>query len=150
MAFEYMLADTIAAYENNEFYELLCGKYNHATDEPFDWLALLEYGIHRYYQQSGNESIIMQFNQALSRLLNGDANDVWIANQIIYAQLCLQGKHDAPFELDNALKSQNGRALHRVASQLQNIPYGEMSLFDDIQRLTHCLWQKYRLSMIIV
>ncbi|MFR3010072.1 MAG: hypothetical protein ACLTND_00545 [Ruminococcus bicirculans (ex Wegman et al. 2014)] len=106
---EELLKLTKKAFENNEVAEFLCGEKGYAcpishfvpANVPTDFSRIIDFGVYKLYEETKNEKIVAEFEEAILYLLDCDPAKNWIAFMVCWNQIRNEKRHEAPFKFIN-------------------------------------------------
>lgn len=95
------------AFEKNELFDFILGNKGYDCpypksfniDAPTDIDAVVK-SIHKYYEKSNNEEIIVEYEKAITKMINADLYCLWCALYVYWAQMDLENNEKATFEID--------------------------------------------------
>jgi hypothetical protein len=107
---EELLDLTKQAFEKGELFEFFQGKppytcpVNHSVPAniPTDFGRIINYGIYKFYEKQPNNKIISDLREAISKLIEGDAVQIWIAFMICLNILRNEERKSAAFSLNSS------------------------------------------------
>jgi hypothetical protein len=143
------------AFENNEFYEFLTGRngYSYYTswlnvNIPTDWTSIIPNGIYKLYEETKDAKIIEAYEDAIIKAINGDAEDLWSAFNVLFFQLDHENMGKSPFKISKRVTAGLKEKVIASKENLEkNYPNGKnnWNMYEDILRLNNIYskdWKK--------
>lgn len=160
MKWEEIFEQTGHAFQNGEMIDLLMGKeyyslpvYDAPVSVPTDWTSVISEGIFKLYEKEQSPRLIEDYEKAIRILINGSAQEIWMAFNIVVYHLKCEAKKEASFEIDKKIIDELSKAVHDNKDALAcDKSYqgqgNECGLLDDILRLNRILMEDCNIEII--
>lgn len=146
------------AYNNNEIFEFIMGRKGYQlrvvdvpVDVPTDWTRIIPNGIYAIYQDSKDNNVIYQYEQAINRAINGTCMELWCAVNILYFQIDHEKMGKSPFCINkDIVKGLTTIIINKRGELEKEFPYGKngWNMYEDILRLNHNFKKDWKESFI--
>jgi len=128
-------AKTKKAFENNEFLQLLTGDIDYRIDnqktgekwgapypDPTDWSTVIKYGIYDLYTEIMDRQVIEMYKLSIQSLIDGTAEQIWIAFEILCIQFWNERDGKCPFSsFSMEYFTKLSQALSKNEEELKNL-----------------------------